>query len=185
MSKPDILLEKALKIIAEKGWKHFELKDLSDEKVSLAEVYGLYPSRISLLEALGKRIDQTTLRNLDQFYAEESHRDRLFSIMMTRFDTIADLKPVIKSLWKDIPQDPITLLETLPRGLNSMSWILQAAGVDTTGIRGALRTKAFAVCYLATVYAWLGDDTPDMDETMATLDKNLQRLTNFPGFYEQ
>lgn len=183
MPKMDPMLKKAIEIIGSKGWGHFELKDLSDDKTTLADVQAHFPDKLAVLAALGHHIDQLMLTSLETFDPKESSRDRLFSIMMTRFDVLADLKPVIKSLWHDAWKDPMTALCSLPMGLNSMTWILQAASVDTTGIRGALRVKAFAVCYLATVWAWLSDETPDLDETMAALDKNLHHLNNFPNFY--
>ncbi len=177
------MLKKALTIIANKGWGHFELKDLADEKTSLAQVQAHFPDKLSLLEALGRHIDQMTLENIEPFDPSETSRDRLFSVMMTRFDALSDLKPVIKTLWQDAWKDPMTTLCSLPMGANSMSWLLQAAGVDTTGIHGALRIKAFGLCYLSTVWSWLSDETPGLDETMAALDKNLQRLNSFPQFY--
>lgn len=179
------LLKKATDIIATKGWSHFELKDLADADTSLADVHAVFPSRLCVLEALGNYIDQTTLATMDTFDDSESKKDRLFSILMTRFDAIATLKPTIKSLWQDAWKDPLTLACSLPMGLNSMSWLLQAAGIDTTGIQGALRIKAFSVCYLATVHTWLDDESDECDQTMAALDSNLQRLAYFPQFFQQ
>ena len=45
-----------------------------------------------------------------------------------------------------------------------------------TGLRGALRVKALAVAYLATLRVFLRDDSPDMAATMAALDRNLSHL---------
>jgi ubiquinone biosynthesis protein COQ9 len=182
MPKMDPFLKEALEIIGKKGWSHFELKDLANDKTSLADVYAHFPARLSILEALGKYIDQATLENLDVFGPSETPKDRLFSIMMTRFDAMTPLKPFIKTLWQDGWKEPLTIVSSLPMGLNSMTWLLQAADVDTTGIHGALRVKAFAVCYLSTVWAWLADDTLESEQTMVELDKNLQRLTNLPGW---
>ncbi len=183
MPKMDPLLKKALELIGEKGWAQFELKDLADNKISLAKVHQHYPSRLSLLESLGDYIDQTTLETMDAFDPSETQKDRLFSVMMTRFDALAPIKPAVKSLWQDAWKDPLTISCSLPMGINSLSWLLQASGIDTTGIRGALRIKAFGVCYLSTVWTWLSDETEGLDVTMAALDINLQRLAQFPQFY--
>jgi ubiquinone biosynthesis protein COQ9 len=183
MPKMDPLLKKAFEIIGENGWAHFELKDLADDKVSLAKVHQHFPSRLSLLESLGEYIDLATLESMDTFDPSETQKDRLFSVMMTRFDALAPIKPAIKSLWQDAWKDPMTIVCSLPIGINSLSWLLQAAGIDTTGIRGALRVKAFGVFYLSTVWTWLGDETEGLDVTMAALDTSLQRLAQFPQFY--
>lgn len=183
MVKMDPLLKKILKVIEEKGWTNFELKDAVDDKFTLAQVHEKFPSRLSVLEALGHYIDQTTLANIEHFEDSETTRDKLFSIMMTRFDTLTSIKPVINNLWQEAWKDPVTLACSLPMGMNSMCWLLQGAGVHTTGIRGALRVKAFGICYLATVWTWLSDNTEGLDETMAALDTNLERISQFPGFY--
>jgi hypothetical protein len=185
MAKIDTLLKRALETIEEKGWSHFELKDMADDKISLAKIHERFPTRLAVLEALGHYIDQTTLESLEVFDPSETAKDRLFSIMMTRFDTLNPLKPVIRNLWQDAWKEPLTVVCSLPMGLNSMSWLLQCAGIDTTGIRGALRVKTFSVCYLATIWTWLSDNTEGNDETMAALDTNLNRLAQFPQFYPE
>lgn len=179
----DNLLQKALHIIKEKGWNHFELIHLVSDDVSAADVYQRFPNRFCVLEALGRHLDQLTLKNIETFDDKETQKDRLFSIFMTRVDVLTPYKQVIHVLWRDLWKDPLVALSSVPQGINSVTWILQAAGLDTTGILGALRVKAFAVCYLATIYAWLQDDSQDLDVTMEALDSNLRRLEMLPQFY--
>jgi hypothetical protein len=66
-------------------------------------------------------------------------------------------------------------LLTLPRFMLSMSWMLEAAGISSAGLKGLLRTKGLAMVYLNTVRVWVRDETPDMSKTMAALDQNLRR----------
>lgn len=184
MAKLDPLLKKALKIIEMKGWLHFSLSDIADDKdTTLAKVHAKYPNRLCLLEDFSKYIDQTTLEDLEKFDETETQRDRLFSIIMTRFDVLTPYKSLIRMLWQDGWKDPFLLIGTLPMGLNSMSWLLQAANIDTTGIQGAFRIKVFTFFYLKTVWAWLNDSTETLDETMVALDKSLQQLSQVPGFF--
>src|SRR5262249_42637473 len=53
--------------------------------------------------------------------------------------------------------------------------MLEAAGISTAGIRGALRVKGLIALYGMTLRTWLSDDTPDHARTMAALDRGLQR----------
>jgi ubiquinone biosynthesis protein COQ9 len=177
------LLQQALDLIVEKGWAQFQLEDLADENMSLNQVHAQFPTRLSVLEALGQHIDQSTLDNVDTFDESDSQKDRLFSIMMTRFDVLATQKPIIKHLWQNVWKDPCTVTGSVPAGLKSMTMLLKTAGIETSGILGALRIKTFALFYLNTVWTWLSDDTPDADQTMAALDTNLKRLGQFPQFY--
>jgi hypothetical protein len=56
-----------------------------------------------------------------------------------------------------------------------MGLMLEAAGVPSDGIRGAIKSKALAAIYAATLRDWLKDDTTDKSPTMAALDGRLRR----------
>ncbi len=73
-------------------------------------------------------------------------------------------------------------LYSLPCGLSSMMWMLEAAGLDACGVSGIIRAKLLCVSYLYIVGVWLKDDSPDMASTIAALDICLERLNKFPGF---
>lgn len=183
MGKINPWLDSALKLIEEKGWNQFDLPDLTDEKTTLDEVHKHFPSKFDVLKTFGKYIDESTIGQIETFDASESERDRLFSIMMTRFDVLTPHKALLKILWRDVWQDPCTVVNSLQIGAGSMDMILRKAGLETSGLLGLLRVKTFGVFYLATVWTWMGDENPDMDETMAALDQNLSRLGQFPQFF--
>ena len=54
--------------------------------------------------------------------------------------------------------------------------MLEAAGVSSSGLFGALRVKGLAMIYAEAYRVWLGDDSKDMAKTMATLDRALGRV---------
>ena len=56
-----------------------------------------------------------------------------------------------------------------------MTWMLEAAGLQTTGLKGAVRVAGLSGLYIKTLWVWRDDDSPDMAKTMAALDKNLTR----------
>ncbi|MBP6986380.1 MAG: hypothetical protein KBB83_07335 [Alphaproteobacteria bacterium] len=180
----DNLLQKATRLIEEKGWHGFELGQLIDEENPAHVVYERFTCRMDVLTAMGRYFDQQLLKNMDIFDEDESKKDRLFSLMMTRMDVLAPHKAVIAVLWRDLWKDPLSMALSLPLGLKSMTWILQSAGVETQSWLGVVRLKAFAVCYLSVIAAWLEDHDPDMDVTMKVLDSNLDRLSMIPRFYE-
>ena len=60
-----------------------------------------------------------------------------------------------------------------------MSWMLEAAGIDASGLKGALKAKGLALVWLATLRAFLADDGEDLGATMAALDKALKRAEPF------
>ena len=106
---------------------------------------------------------------------------------MRRFDALQTRRAGTMAILRELPLDPASLVGLLPRLARSFVWMLETAGVSTTGLPGALRVKALGIVYLYALRIWIDDDTPDMARTMAALDKALRCadgwLTGFPlGF---
>jgi hypothetical protein len=57
--------------------------------------------------------------------------------------------------------------------------MLEAASLDASGVRGALRARGLALVWLATLRAFLADESEDLGSTMAALDKALKRAEPF------
>jgi hypothetical protein len=113
--------------------------------------------------------------------AEESRRDRLFDVLMRRFDAAAPYRAGVRALLADARRDPSMALCAAPRLLRSMTWSLEAAGIRTGGIVGTVRVKALAAVYLSVMRVWVDDESPDMAATMAALDGRLRRAERFLG----
>ena len=62
-----------------------------------------------------------------------------------------------------------------------MSWMLEAAGIETAGIKGAVKVIGLTGIYLKTLRVWCDDESPDMGKTMAALDKNLGQAEEWAG----
>jgi AcrR family transcriptional regulator len=140
----------------------------------LLEVYRRYPSRTAILAGLLDRTDEAVLEGSAPDPAEPV-RDRLFEVVMRRFDALKPHKAGIGAVAHALTGDPVSVACLGPRFLRSMGWMLEAAGLDSSGWRGALRAKGLAAVYLAGLRAWLADDTPDSSETMAAVDRALRR----------
>jgi ubiquinone biosynthesis protein COQ9 len=112
---------------------------------------------------------------------DEPPRDRLFDVLMGRFDALDANKAAIKAIARGLSRDPLMNLLSAPRFMMSMAWMLEAAGISSAGLKGLLQTKGLAVVYLNTARVWLRDDTPDMSITMAALDKGLRRAERLAG----
>ncbi len=66
-----------------------------------------------------------------------------------------------------------------------MAAMLEAAGIASGGLAGALRTKGLAAIYLATLRDWFGDDTADKAKTMAALDARLRRAESCVRWFDR
>jgi AcrR family transcriptional regulator len=171
----ELVIDAALDLAAERGWHRTSLADIAAAaKLSLAELYLLYPSKRAILASFVGRIDRAMLAGGP---AEgESARDRLFDVLMRRFEALKPHKAGVEAIARAAGTDPIAALCGAQRLVRSMAWTLEAAGIPASGMLGRARAKGLAALYLATARVWLGDDTPDLSRTMAALDKGLGRL---------
>lgn len=175
MDARERLLDSALRLAADGGWRSTALAAIAaDANVSLADAYAAFPTRLAILCGL---LNRTVRRMLEDGPADpaDSPRDRLFDVVMRRFDAMSADKAGVEAIVRDLPQDPLTSLMLAPGFANSLSWMLEASGISPNGIGGSLRVKGLAFVYLATFRVWLEDDSLDMAKTMAALDRYLRR----------
>lgn len=174
----------ALALAGERGWENITLRDIAARAgVGLAEIYDLYCDKTDILAGYGRMVDRATLeRSGTGDDSAENRRDRLFDLIMERFEILnenrAGVLSVLRSLWRDPKQAVIGA----PHLARSMAWMLAAAGINTEGLRGAARVAGFSALYLGLLKSWSEDDSPDMGRTMAALDRALDRAGRFAGF---
>ena len=53
--------------------------------------------------------------------------------------------------------------------------MLEGAGIDSSGLAGAVRVRGLALIWLATFRVWLDDDEAGLAKTMAELDRRLRQ----------
>lgn len=179
------LIDSALKLTEERGWRGLTLPDVAAEAgVSLPDAYSAFPTKMALLNGFLARIDRQMLSG-EMPDPTDTVRDRLFDVVMRRFDALEPHKNAIAVIIDDLPGDPLSALALLPAFGASMAWMLESAGLSASGVWGALRIKGLAVIYLTTLRTWLQDDTVDAARTMAALDRALRRtemlIQAFPG----
>ena len=108
-------------------------------------------------------------------------RDRLFDLLMERIDILNEDRAGIRAILDTCRFDPKQAVIGLPHLGRSMSWMLEAAGIGTGGIKGAVKVAALSGLYLRILWVWQSDDSPDMGKTMAALDQNLDRAERWAG----
>ncbi len=172
---PKHIVGAAFAAAARYGWRRLSLADVADEAgLTLAQLHDLYRSKSRIVAALSRQIDAEVLARVKaKAVADESARDRLFDVLMRRFDALAPYKDGLAALARDGSASPIAAARGGIRLLRSMAWMLEAAGISSAGPLGALRTEGLAAVYVGALLVWLNDDTPDMAKTMAALDRRL------------
>ena len=181
---PGRVVEAALTLAARQGWRHTSISAIAAEAgLDLAQVHAAFPSKASIVCGFVKRVDEQVLAHAATpgagekagEEAGESARDRLFDVLMRRFDALTPHKAGLAAIVRDTRADPLAAVVLLPRVMCSMAWMLEAAGLSSSGLLGACRVKGLALVYGEAFRAWLGDDSADMAKTMAALDRALRR----------
>ncbi|SLN74495.1 TetR/AcrR family transcriptional regulator [Oceanibacterium hippocampi] len=182
--QPDIerkVVEATMALVGEEGWSATTLNRIADRSgVGLAEIRRHFRSRPAILEAFARHVDEAVLAG-GHFDADEPARDRLFDVLMRRFDALAPHKEAIRRLAAEARRHPLTALSGGPSFLRSMTWMLAAAGIGTGGLAGMVRARGLGVVYLRTLTVWLDDESEDLGRTMSTLDKALKRAEAMLG----
>lgn len=175
---PTRLTEAALRLAALQGWRGTTMVEIAAEAgVTLAEARRTFASKEALLVAFFARLDEAMLAGLEQNGGDEPIRDRLFDVIMRRFDAMAPYKDGIRAVVRDLLREPLVLVCFAAGPIRrSLEWMLAGAGVDPWGPLQPLQLKGLGLVYLATLRAWFQDDSPDLARTMAALDKGLARV---------
>jgi len=174
----DRILDSALLLAAERGWRDVSMTDIAAAaKAPLTEMLLKLPSKAAVVNTIFKRTDARVLVAAGATVeTSDSTRDRLFDVLMLRFDTLQRDRQGISSIVSTCVCDPLAPLCYGPRLMCSMALMLEATGLSSSGPSGFLRTKGLAVVYVIAFRVWLRDDSSDMAKTMATLDGGLKRV---------
>ncbi len=168
------IVDAAMALAAEKGWRTTTLADIAERAgMSLAEFYRHVSGRADIIAALSRLTDAKVLGGgVDM---EERPRDRLFDVLMRRFDALAPYKEGLRAIWTEARMDPLTALSGLPHLKRSMGWMLEAAGVHSSGFAGMVQVRGLAAVWLSVLDTWFQDDSEDLAKTMAALDSRLRQ----------
>jgi len=158
------------------GWRHVSMDAVAARAgLPLGEVLLEIPSKTCLALAYLARIDERTLRPVTKISAEDSPRDRLFEILMRRFDALSADREGAHAIITGTARDPAAAAACLCRLQRSLAAILEAAGISSGGLIGLARVQGLGAVAAFALRAWMNDDSADMSKTMAALDRALSR----------
>ena len=171
------LAEHALTLADERGWNDVALRDVAKRAgLSLAQLYRRCDGKWALIRAYARRIDDEVADSIEPEDLEEPAKDRLFEVLMNRFDALSDHKPAVRSILACTLRDPAQAFGGYGQLRRSMTRMLEAADISTAGLRGELRINGLSGVYLLALRTWLDDDSADLSKTMAALDGYLRRV---------
>jgi AcrR family transcriptional regulator len=164
----------ALDLAVERGWEYTTLRDIAERSgVKPVDLYDVIEDKSDVLVLLGRMIDRRVLADLD-IDDEGPARERLFDIMMDRYEVLNDYREGLMAVLESFKYDPKQIVISMPHLCRSMSWMLENAGIETSGVKGAIKVAGLSAVYLKVLRVWKSDDSADLGKTMAALDKALE-----------
>lgn len=174
-------LRAALDLAATWEWSGITMDDIAEEcGCSPSDLRKVFKDRNEILIAYGEQLDHKVAENV--FVDEDSaERDRLFDVIMERFDILNQDRAAILSIARSFCKDPKSAATGLPHLGQSMLSMLEVAKIDAGGPRGMLISVGLTGVYLYALKTWREDESPDMGKTMAALDKALGHAESAVG----
>lgn len=171
------VIEAMITVVAAKGWHGATLYAIAEEAgIALPALHRLFDSKEAIYTAFLARLDHAMLAGTDPVSNDDSPKDRLFDLLMNRFEALKPAKPMLARFWQDglrldFPTDPASVLANH----QSLAWALEGAGISASGLRGQLRILGLAGVMLTVLNTFLDDSSEDLSPTMAKLDETLRR----------
>lgn len=168
----DRLILAALHVAAKKPWLEVTLDQVARAgKATLATTQEAFPNMAAIPPAIVAYIDAQTVANAGGFDGESPPRDRLFEILMARFDIMQSHRQGLLAIAEACRQSPALGLAVLRQQWMAMRTMLRIAELEPD----AAHTAGLLALYHHVLRGWMRDSSADMAKTMATLDRALTR----------
>jgi hypothetical protein len=166
----------ALTLAADRPWPEITLRDIAvGAELSFAQLYAAASTKGRVLDALSRRLDRAALDAAEGQSADEEVHDRLFEVVMARIEAMEPHRFALIAIAR--AEGPLAIAPRLPRTARAL---LEAAGVDASGVRGGVRLAAMTAVWARTLQVWR-DDEGALNRTMAEIDKQLRALRDRLG----
>ncbi len=174
------LARAALTVAAAKQWREVTIADLANAASRpVADLYGA--SLWEAVDCVEEAFDRAIADGLSSLDPQQSVRDRLFDLVMKRFEAMEPHRAAVLAMEQGVDRDPTLLASMHQRHVRCARWVLALAGLEADGMTGQARAQGLGVIVGQARAAWRGDDAGDFAKTMASLDKNLRRAEEMFG----
>jgi len=166
-------VEAALKLASDHPWGELTLADIAKEAgLDLSEFHGV-ADKADLAAAVEPMLDKAM--SAEPADMEDPPRERLFDVIMLRFEKMEESRAGLLSLqhWRE--KNPARIAALAKSRMSSARWALASAGLDSQGdLPMGLRAAGLAWILARTERAWRKETSADFSRTMAELDKQLR-----------
>ena len=178
-------LKAALELACDKPWSDLTLIEIAKHAgIAMSDLYSL-ADKETLSDALEAWADEDM--SAEAADMEDTPRERLFDVIMRRFEKMEAYRKGILSIMRVRDRSPARMANLLKARRASAKWALSCAGLDN-GASTSQAAKTIGIAWVIgkTERAWRKDESGDFARTMATLDAELtlaeERLGRFERF---
>ncbi|MCE1238247.1 MAG: TetR/AcrR family transcriptional regulator [Hyphomicrobiales bacterium] len=169
-------------LLADRPFLHIRLAEIAERAdVPLADLRRAYESPFDVLSGFARRIDVAVLEARDPAMAGEPVKDRLFDVLMKRFDLLGPHRAGLAGLRRSARRDPLLAVHLARLVIGSQAWMLEASGVSAAGPKGVAKSATLAAALARVVPVFLDETDAGLPKTMAALDAALDRLGRLAG----
>lgn len=170
------VIEALMQLAAERSFDSITMTDICQRAgVTLSDFRDLFPSKGAVLGAFTRKIDKQVLDATKDDLQGEPAKERLFDVLMRRLDAMAPYKAGLEGIAEWARRDPLSAAALNQSALNSMRFMLEAAGIDSDGGVGALKLQGLVFAWTRILDVWFRDDDSGLSRTMAALDRELEQ----------
>ncbi len=174
------LARAALSLAATAPWREVTLTKLADSASRpVSEYYGA--SVGEALDCVEEAFDRAIADSLDKLDDGQSVRDRLFDLIMRRFEAMEPHRTAVLAMEQGQDRDPTLMAAAHQRHVRCARWVLAIAGLEADGMTGQARAQGLGVIIGQARAAWRSDNAGDFAKTMVSLDRNLRRAEEMFG----
>ena len=179
------IIDALMELAGESPFDDITITDIATRAgVDLADFRDAFPSKGAVLGAYSRRVDRAVLSVKTVELAGEPAKERLFDVLMRRMDAMAPYRAGLRSIAEWARRDPLAASALNREALNSMRFMLEAAGIDSEGPVGAIKLQGLVIAFARVLNIWFDDEEPGFPATMAALDRELTRGETLVGRVE-
>ena len=169
----------ALKLLKSKSWSQISIQSICKEaKINQYQVYNFAKQKKDILVLINNYFDQKMINSISNI-GKSSNHDKIFEILMQRFEILNQHRNSVMKIFKYIIKKPDMIIFLLPEIIKSLNIVLESSEISTEGCLNNLKIEGLLIIYIYVFSIWMKDKTVGLDKTMAALDKSLNNAEIF------
>lgn len=170
-----IIIHKSFELIEKIGWERFSFQKLSEkEKIPLNFLKTNYKCKYTVIEKFSQMIDRQVESNIRaDDLMDSSIKDKLFELIMLRFDELESFKKALKNIFLSTKKNPLLISIISKNLLNSFDFYLEVSNSYQNSPTDIFKKNFLLLIYSLVFETWLNDNSEDLSKTMSQLDKYL------------